>query len=136
VINLQEYSAWQLRCRFDFSNGRAPWVSQWDRTGTSASDAAWRQSKEGLMLATVEGKHRITRELRTFAQCAGPDFCNFEWLAAIAMDSGALRGSVTKQGTVYGLVLVTNKVRCVVKMDGSIHVEEKTQPDKFYHFGR
>jgi hypothetical protein len=41
-----------------------------------------------LARAIIEGKHFITREIKTFAEVPGDDFINFEHLALLLMNSG------------------------------------------------
>ena len=121
---------WWLRCRFDFADGRPPWFSQWNKSGPNNSDMACYQNKNGLVRASIEGKHIQTREFRVFAECDGHDFCNFEWLAAVA----APLGTVGKlQGTNIGLVLVMRNVRCTVEMNGETRLDQRSEAEKKVH---
>ena len=122
---------WQLRCRFDFADGRPSWFSQWDKSGPQKSDMAAYQNKTGLVRAAIEGKDVNTRELKVLAECDGHDFCNFEWLAMVV--TGASNPFGTFQGMNVGLVLVTRNERCIVESNGTFRVESRTEAEKKIH---
>lgn len=134
VVPFSQGKLWHLRCVLHYAN-KPRWHCQWDSSGPNPEDAVWRRSKEGLIFAEIEGKHLITRELRTFVQCKADVFCNFEWLAAVA-SPGRVHGAATYQGRNIGLILVTANERCIVFMDGSIKAEQRNDPDNLYHYGR
>jgi hypothetical protein len=107
----------------------------WNQSGPNPSDAAWRQPKDGLAYAFIEGKHRITKEIRLFAQCDGFDFCNFEWIGA-ASSPGVIKQGIKLATFVVGLSMVTRNARLIVMRNGQMRVDRRIDPDTFYHFGR
>jgi hypothetical protein len=128
-----------LRMRFDYHDGKAPWISQWGQTGPNPCDSAWAQSKTNLRRACIEGKNVTTREIVELVECDGHDFVNFEWLATASVPVGALSKEPSVKSQTIGAVLVTRDTRSVVFPDGRIHVEIRSEDDKKIHlagFGR
>lgn len=95
---------WLLRWRFEYVDGTAKY-GQWDRHGDFASDQAWRQSKENLLYACIEGKEFHTKEHKIFERCIGQDFVNFNWIATAAVPM-KINGSITPTPRIVGLMLI------------------------------
>ena len=98
---------WLLRWRFEYTDGHVKY-GQWNRHGDFAEDQAWRQSKENLLYACIEGKEFHTRGLKIFHRCAGQDFVNFNWRATASVPA-RVKGSVTPIPRIVGLMLIDRK---------------------------
>lgn len=117
---------WLYRWRFDFHH-RPTKFGSWQGSSNRMEDLASYVNKDGLAFARVEGKHFLTREIRIFAECAGWDFINFEFLAClISNDKSSLN-------FVYGLRLRSDKSLTTCLADGSTRIEQFT-PDKNFVF--
>ena len=95
---------WRLRWRFEYVDGAVKY-GQWDRHGDFATDQAWRQSKDNLLYACIEGKEFTTNVFKIFHRCIGQDFVNFNWIATAAVPAN-LKGSVTPTPRIVGLMLI------------------------------
>lgn len=128
---------YRLRWRFDFL-GRSSSLGLWNSPGDIAQNGAWRQNKEGLLFAAVEGKDPETGITERLAECAGPDFVNFGWIAHARIAPFAGR---THQGatTLEGISLTTRDEVLEVYPDGHISRAVRTDAQKktqFATFGR
>ena len=88
--------------------------------------AAFRNA-EGLIRASIEAEDVVTNEIHTVVECDGPDYCNFQWIAA----AFGLSGGYVK---VIGISLISRDERCSVFVDGSTKIEKRTETDKKFHF--
>ena len=113
---------WQLRWRFEYVDGRVKY-GQWDRHGDFETDQAWRQTKENLLYACIEGKEMYSKEYKIFQRCLGQDFVNFNWMATSTVPSN-FRGSVTPTPRMVGLMLIDRKEKHAVFKSGATTNEE------------
>jgi hypothetical protein len=107
-----------LRWRFDFLNHPTKY-GQWSRSATRLEDMAAFALKEGLVRASIEGKHIETREIKTFAEVDGWDYCVFKWMA-IASGPAFVKGSVTPVSRIVGLKIVAREREIDVLNDGTV----------------
>lgn len=122
-----------LRWRFDFA-GKPEVFGMWD----SAVISAWNQNKEGLVRASIEGKHRGTKQTIVLAECDGHDFRNFQWLAVSKVNPG-MSGSVTPVAHNIGAKILTTSDEILVLNDGHVVRRPLTEGEKsinFATFGR
>lgn len=127
VVHLRTNPAdrWIFRWRFDYANGTSR-TGIWNGT-TRFEDTAAAQKKEGLIAATIEGKHFLRRDIRVFVECPGQDFLNFEHMAIYVPTQ---KSPIT---FVYGMRLRTRNKLAICFADGSIRTND-WQPDKAYRY--
>lgn len=113
---------WLLRWRFEYTDGRSKY-GQWDRHGDFEKDQAWRQTKENLLYACIEGKEFHTKESKIFHRCLGQDFVNFNWMATSTVPSN-FSGSVTPTPRLVGLMLIDRKQKHSVYKSGGLASED------------
>lgn len=106
---------WQFRWRFEFAS-KPTKTGQWNGA-SRVEDSASMVNKEGLVRAIVEGKHWLTKEVRVFADCPGPDYVNFEHLAVRISNDQSVRHFV------YGMRLRSRYWVASCFADGSTEVE-------------
>lgn len=126
---------YDLRCVFEYVS-KPVWRSQWNRTGDIASDAAYMQTKTGLLFAVIEGKNIITREIVRLAEYPGGDFCNFQWVAASFVPLNGTSGKLNSR--LLGLAMITRNNIITVFKDGTIKIDPRdgNKDDKFMHYAR
>ena len=117
---LERPEFWRLRWRFEYVDGRLKY-GQWDRHGDFETDQAWRQTKENLLYACVEGKEFHTKESKIFHRCLGQDFVNFNWMATSTVPSN-FSGAVTPTPRIVGLTLIDRTKKHAVYKTGIIEV--------------
>jgi hypothetical protein len=133
-----------LRWRFDYHDDKAPRCGMWNRAGDNPVDQAWSQSKDNLLLASIEAKDIQTKKITTIAECAGQDFCNFEWCAVSFAGAGfnkdvmkVFNNGLSLQSMIVGLTIVSRNNRCTVYLDGSTQVKERDDKDfNFASYGK
>lgn len=115
---------WIFRWVFEFSSGSRK-IGGWF-PASRVEDMASSVNKTGLLYAIVEGKHWLTREQKEFARVDGPDFINFEHLAALIV-----MPDQRQINHVYGMRIQSryNVVSCLE--NGEVHVE-KQRPIELY----
>jgi len=127
-----------LRWRFDYHDKPCKYGA-WSNPGNTRELQAWCQTKEMLSMASIEGKHKETRQVVFMAKCDGWDFVNFEWTAAAPIPLGGIGKGISVEGSIQGLVLVTREKRIEILIDGTRRVRERTEGEKSQHlagFGR
>ena len=127
---------WDMRWRFDFA-GRPSIYGKWSSPSVTAHD----KNKEGLVRAAVEGKDRVTGEIKALAECDGHDFVNFQWLATanVPRPMGKWEGDVKPVHRLMGMKLVTRNFQFFVMPDGDVVLQQRTEAEKkmnFATFGR
>jgi len=128
---------WALRWRYEYVDGRVKY-GQWDRHGYFPIDQAWRQSKENLLYACIEGKEDQTRQHKIFVRCYGQDFVNFNWIATASVPL-RINGSVTPTPRLVGLMLIDRNKKHQVFKSGVIESFEHKKDYSVDHltgFGR
>lgn len=127
---------YELRCCFEYVNKKT-WRSMWNRTEDTPIDSAYRQSKEGLLFAVIEGKDIVTRETIRLLECSGQDFCNFQWVAITSMPINGHKGIAKINGKNIGLIMVTRYENITVLNDGTIYIDKRNNyEDKLMHYGK
>lgn len=124
---------YDLRWRFDFL-GRASRYGMWNNPGDNDCDKAAFQNKEGLVRASVEGKHRRTFEIKPLAECDGWDFVNFEWMAACIAPALFKEEVAPNQHYLVGLKIKTREDEIEVYPTGTVNKVPRTAEDKSYHY--
>jgi hypothetical protein len=110
---------WVFRWGFEFAGNKAPKVGGWF-PASRFEDMASAVNKDGLVRAYIEGKHWTTREVKTFAECLGVDFINFEHLAVYISQAN---GKVIQH--VYGMKIQTRNSVIICLEDGSVNSERR-----------
>lgn len=130
VIHLRTNPAdrWLFRWRFEYANGTSR-AGIWNGA-TRFEDTAAGQRKEGLLVAIIEGKHFLRRDIRVFVECPGQDFLNYEHLAVYVQNKNSNSAPIT---FVYGARLRTRNRLATCLADGSI-ITNDWQPDRDYRF--
>jgi len=81
---------WLFRWGFDF-HSKPTRKGLWNSPSNNPQDMASFVNKDGLVLAYVEGKNFLTKEIKVFFDMAGQDFINFETLRIhISNSSGVM----------------------------------------------
>jgi len=78
---------WLFRWRFEFAGNSPTRIGGWF-PATRYEDMAAAVNKEGLIRAIIEGKNFMTKEVKSFADCPGYDFINFQHLALYINSAG------------------------------------------------
>lgn len=105
----------------------------WLKPYQDNSQNAHAQMKEGLVRASIIGKHFNGGEEETLAQCDGWDYCLFKWLA-LAGAPGWAKGDLKLVSNNVGLCLVTREKEIKVFIDGSTSIIDRTHEDKKFHY--
>jgi hypothetical protein len=125
---------YRLRWRFDFLN-KAPKIGIWNGNGRE-EDGAWRISKDGLVLASIEGESLETCEIKTFLDIPGHLYVSAEW-EAYSKSPWRPQQDIKLITFIAGLTFITPVERLIVFVDGSIsrkvlpeyqkYIKEKTE---------
>lgn len=132
MLKVAEHDQKQLRLRWRFEYVDKPAkYGGWDFTGDDPLLSAWRQSKDGLLMAILEAKTASSVILK-MVECPGADFCNFQWEMEARMKGGKI---AHRQ---IGLTLVSRTHRYTIYCNGKINVTERSKDDadKIYHYGK
>lgn len=121
-----------VRWRFDFAK-KPEKFGMWCNPGENPKDQAWCVNKNGLIRASIEGKDFQTREIKTLAECDGPEFCNFQWESSVTLPALS-RGTHKIKGAIIGLSLVTVETKIFVYIDGRIMIKKRSDQEKNTHF--
>ncbi len=107
----------------------------WSMPAVLQSDMAAFVNKEGLVRASIEAKHMVSREIVTLAEVDGWDFCNFEWIAQGRISGvGSGIGSKRLQGQILGLRLRARESCYECFIDGSVLKRVRSEEDKQFHY--
>lgn len=118
-----------LRWRFDFSNHKPTRTGQWGIAHShEPSKMAAFVNKEHLTRACVEGMNQETGQILIMAECDGHEYVNFKWLAEVRHNDCGTTSAIT------GLMLVTREQQISVSGTGQIHVEQRPDEDKTFHY--
>jgi hypothetical protein len=120
-----------LRWRFEYADGKATKYGMWSHPGASPADMAVYQTKQGLALAMIEGRHSATKEDKILAVCPGDDFCNFQWVAEAHFNP--FGGGVTQQNVV-GMKLVSRYDEVTVFASGRVTQDARTLEDQQFNY--
>lgn len=122
-----------LRWRFDFAN-KPTRFGMWNSSGPSQHGAhmAWSTNKEGLVLAQIEGKDILSREVRTLVACDGHEFVNMKWYAVIKHGLQNFAGAYP--GRLIGMILQTREMDVLYLMDGRHATKSRTEGDKKFNY--
>lgn len=117
-----------LRWRFEYTDKPAK-VGVWNYIGEDESLQAWRQPKEGLLFAVIEAKDHNQIIHRVF-ECAGQDFCNFQWEMEARF---SIKGAVGEHKLV-GLTLVSRTERATIFKNAACVIERRQENDLDNHY--
>ena len=121
-----------LRWRYDYAGGTHKY-GLWCHPGTSETDYAWSNNKEGVVSASIEAKNFDTREIRRVVECKGEDFVNFQWIAqAFPKPFGG--GTQTPLTKLVGLKMMTRDTKYETYIDGTLNKTAMTAGDKSLNF--
>jgi len=121
---LADHPKFLLRWRFDYSDHKPTKYGMWSHPGEFDTEKAWCQSKENLLVAHIEGKNFVTREIVLLASCPGPDFVNFQWIAGAVQRGLRVSGSKKLPWRVIGLMLVTRSQKTKIYDNGMVETED------------
>lgn len=116
----------RLRWRFEYSDKPAKYGG-WDYLGDDPGLSAWRQPKEGLIMAILEAKTG-DGVILPLVECPGQDFCNFQW----EMEARLYAGSIGHRHV--GLTLVSRSHRYTVFVNGKTNIEARKESDLDNHY--
>ena len=121
----RDHPCYLLRWHFEYSDHKPAKYGMWSNPGEFESEQAWCQSKENLLVARIQGKDVVTRQIVDLARCPGADFVNFQWIAA-AVQRGlrlAPGGSVMPK-RIIGLMIVTRNQKIKIYDNACCEIEE------------
>lgn len=110
---------YDLRWRFEYSDGKPAKYGMWNTPGTFETEQAWCQNKDHLLYAVVEGKHKVTKKIETMVRCPGPEFVNFGWISKAVMSGLGIKGSAKLPSSIIGLQIRGRDRLVDVYIDGS-----------------
>ena len=116
-----EHPKYLLRWCFEYHDHKTVKYGMWSHPGEFDTEKAWCQSKENLVRGTIEGKNFITREVSVLAEMSGPDFVNFQWIAA-GVQRGRPTGAILPW-RIIGLMLIGRKTKIKIYDTGTIEKE-------------
>ena len=99
----------------------------WDRSGSSISDQAIGQPKDGLLVASID-MMRPGSDPQRIVECTGQDFMAFKWRAVYSGSTGQTRHE--------GLVLMGRYEEITAWYDGRVTKEKRTDEFSYPSFGR
>ena len=99
----------------------------WSNPGLRDEDKASFVNTTGIVRASIEGKHAVTREVKTLAECDGHDFVVFKWNASYVFANGNPSNGFT---TTTGLKLVTRNLELDVWPSGDCSVTQRQNDEK------
>lgn len=117
-----------LRWRFDYLNKPSK-IGAWDDSAQEESAKAYRQSREGLLFASIEAKD-FNGVIHKVFECSGADFCNFQWEVAAQLNARGQPG----RHRIVGLTLVSRDSRATVFHQGTTSVEKREIDDLDNHY--
>lgn len=123
-----DFDNYKLRWRYDFAQ-RPSRHGMWSLPAQTTEDMAAFQNKEGLIRASIEGQDVRTSEIKTFAECDGWDFLNFQWIAARF-------GLYVGADKIVGIKLITRNLNIAVFANGEILQNPRTLNINFATFGK
>jgi hypothetical protein len=121
---------YRLRWRFEFLDGKAPRSGLWSMQERDSLHGAWSVNKSNLAFALVQYECLRTQKVGVFAECAGPDFVNFEWIGQVVVRPLTELERSTYSPTILGLQLVTRDLVLKVFVDGTHQVHARSEEDK------
>lgn len=128
MLKIAEHTESRLRLRWRFEYVDKPTkYGGWDYTGDDPLLSAWRQSKDGLLMAILEAKTPNSVILK-MVECPGADFCNFQWEMEARMRGGQLAHRQV------GLTLVSRTHRYTIFINGKVQVSERKKDDLDNHY--
>jgi len=119
-----DHPKYLLRWRFVYSDHKTTKSGMWNYPGDFDTEKAWCQSKENLLVAKIEGKDFITREIVTLAQVDGHDFVNLGWISSASIPGIKIQGSKKLEGRIIGLMLVSRKQKVKIFTNGQAEIED------------
>ncbi len=123
-----------LRWRLEYQGGVRSRVGLWMDPGHLPEHQAWRQCKEGVTRALIEGRSVLTGEVRVMAECAGENFCLFKWLAIHALEMSPSGRIGAGRSRIYGLRIVTRDEHADVYANGEAAASPRPADDKDFHY--
>jgi hypothetical protein len=125
-----KYSRLRLRWRFEYVDKPTKYGG-WDYLGDDPLLAAWRQSRDGLLMAILEAKSMDGTILKV-VECPGADFCNFQWEMEARLNAKSLAHRHV------GLTLISRTHRYTVFINGKTTVVERKSDDldNIYSYGK
>jgi hypothetical protein len=121
-IAKHNYNRLRLRWRFEYADKPAKYGG-WDYLGDDPGLSAWRQPREGMVMAILEAKTSDGVILQ-LVECPGQDFCNFQWEMEARLNAGSLAHRHV------GLTLVSRSYRYTVFVNGNTNAEPRKESDR------
>lgn len=121
-----DLSKLRLRWRFEYAQKPAKYGG-WDYTGNDPNLSAWRQSREGLIMAILEAK-TMEGIVLPIVECPASEFCNFQWEMEARMRASSMNYRHV------GLTLVSRTHRYTCYLNGKVDVQERRADDLDNHY--
>lgn len=130
VFGLQAF--YKLRWSFDFVDGRNKYGG-WNDTRqipeSKHEQMAWKISKEGLLIAAIQGEKIGEWTTKRMFEIDGKDYTGCRWVTAVNV-GGWTAGTRTHKGTVIGLTMTSRDQAATVYIDGSGSLVPLTEYEK------
>lgn len=126
---------YRLRWRFDYVN-RPTRRGIWDGVGPEGGvESAWRQPKDGLIAALIEGECMKTHEVYVLAEVRGQDYAFAQWDSHVRTGPGiGLKRDFKPFRMTHGLALLTRDERVTVFIDGTVARRPLTDEERGFNF--
>lgn len=126
---------YDLRWRYDFIDGRVKY-GKWSSPGNCKESQAWSNNGEGLLYASVEGKHVGSGIISKLVTVDGSKFMNFQWIAACVSQSTSNSPPIH---ILIGMKLISSDWEYAVTADGKVkqtNISPSNSSINFATFGR
>jgi hypothetical protein len=125
-------SLFDMRFRFEYSDGKPTMLGKWNDTNKHAKKQAWSVNRTGLSRVMIEARNIETGEIKVVVDCPGHDYRFMQWRAVRSFNLNALSNQTLTRN--IGLVLWTSSKKIYVYNWGKVEIEELSIDDKKYHF--
>jgi hypothetical protein len=135
-MQLNGQSPWRLRWVFDYSDGKTSKRGVWDwHSNTDLAGCAFLQNKNNLLYAAIEAQDRDKTQIIRPVECAGPDFCTFQWIAMSMVSLNSFKEQ-SIEGKIIGIKLVAREQEVTVYCNGTIETKAREYSDNLFHYGK
>lgn len=125
-------SLYDLRYRFEYSDGKPTILGKWNDTNKHAKKAAWAVNRNGLSRVMVEARNIETGEIKVVVDCPANDYRFLQWRAVRSINPMQLSQQTLTRN--IGMVLWTSAKKIYIYNWGKVEIEELNEDDKRYHF--
>lgn len=120
-----------LRWRFEYTDGTAPSIGIWNRPAGNKEDLdmyACFQKNRNIRVAMIEGRDVLSREYKVLFEVAGQDFCLFKWVA-MASAPALFKGVARPRHMLCGLQMVSRYEAWTIFPDGQVWRKMRSADD-------